>query len=83
MTVKEELILLKMVLLDAKKQIMEEAKKNKRKESPKVSENGDPIEVAEALYFVAPKLYRHPLLCKMPGLGCHVSLNFISEFSLL
>lgn len=45
--------------------------------NPKMSKNGGPIEVTIALYFISPKLYKHPLFWKKTRLGCQVSLMLI------
>lgn len=45
-----------------------------------MSKTLDFTEGTAALYFILPKLHRHSLFCRMTGLGCQVSLNFICSF---
>ena len=52
-----------MVLFDAKCKKLGETK-NKGNKKPRVSKNADPVEVTVALYFISPKLYKHPLFWK-------------------
>lgn len=52
-----------MVLFDVKCKKLEETK-NKGNKKPRVSKNGDHVEVTVALDFIAPKLYRHSLFWK-------------------
>lgn len=55
-------------------QIIGKNKKRGGDKNPKVGKNGYPIEIDISLYFISPKLYKHPLFWKKTGLGCQVSL---------
>lgn len=57
--------------------------KNKGNKNPQVNKNGDPTEVTAALYFISPKLYRHPLFWKTTVSGCQVSLDFTAFVAMI